>query len=228
MYLLMALIGLVFFVLIDAGLYYYFVNTSLSASPILASHYGMMFFVVTLLMSIPNYISEFVNERNEKLVFKHLAFTDALTSLGNRARCEDVVKSLILNEVDFTFIIFDLNYLKRVNDSLGHKAGDALLCGFADALTACFPLSPAICRIGGDEFALILPYADKAKLKIDMDNYEKCIVKKSEEIGLSLSAAYGIARSDEMKNPCWEGVFRMADARMYEMKSEMHKKEFCK
>ena len=221
----MAVIGLALFIGVDYVVFYYNRSSALSASPIVSIPFGMMFFVVTMLLSGISYMFTSVNERNERLLLKQLAYNDVLTSLGNRAKCEEVVSSLIESKAEFTFVLFDLNNLKRINDTLGHKVGDALLSGFGEIISSAFPLSPAVCRIGGDEFGVILPFTDSDKLAIALKKYEVLNYEKSAEGDLNFSAAYGCATSAEVSGANWEDMYKLADSRMYEMKSEMHKAE---
>lgn len=225
LFFLMAVIGLTLFITVDYAVFYYNRTNSLSASPIVSIPFGMMFFVVTMLLSGVNYLFNAANERNERLLLRQLAYTDALTSLSNRAKCEEVVSSLIDSRSEFTFVLFDLNNLKRINDTMGHKVGDALLIGFGEIITASFPLSPAVCRIGGDEFGVILPFTDSEKLNSAMYKYESVSEEKSSSGELNFSAAYGFSTSTEVHGGSWEDMYKLADSRMYEMKSEMHKAE---
>ena len=89
------------------------------------------------------------------------AMTDALTGLRNRRafdllcereeqRCRDIGQRLAV-------LVIDLDGLKPVNDRLGHAAGDALLQRAGAALNAALPAQTHLCRIGGDEFAVLLP-----------------------------------------------------------------------
>src|SRR3546814_5356075 len=57
----------------------------------------------------------------------------------------------------FGLILVDIDDLKRTNDTLGHDAGDALLCGFAQRFASCAPADAMIGRLGGDEFGMIAP-----------------------------------------------------------------------
>jgi diguanylate cyclase (GGDEF)-like protein/PAS domain S-box-containing protein len=85
---------------------------------------------------------------------------DVLTQLPNRAflqqRLDQQIKDAHLGRSNFGVLLLDLDNFKRVNDTLGHDAGDALLCCFADQLRAAARPDDFISRLGGDEFAVIL------------------------------------------------------------------------
>lgn len=89
---------------------------------------------------------------------RYLGTHDALTSLYNRAYFEETIHRLDANERSLvSVVIADLNGLKQVNDGFGHQAGDNLIRRAAEVLKAAFDDGQVVARIGGDEFAVILP-----------------------------------------------------------------------
>jgi PAS domain S-box-containing protein len=92
---------------------------------------------------------------------RHLAATDALTGLANYRRLSEILESEIKRSERtaraFAVLLFDLNGMKRVNDSHGHLAGNRALCRLADIFrTSCRSIDTAA-RYGGDEFAMFSP-----------------------------------------------------------------------
>lgn len=87
---------------------------------------------------------------------------DSLTGLANRTRFNDRLTQLLSNsarhEQSFALCYLDLDRFKPVNDTLGHSAGDALLRQVAQRLLAIIRRDDTVARIGGDEFALLMPY----------------------------------------------------------------------
>ncbi|MDX9873813.1 MAG: EAL domain-containing protein [Spongiibacteraceae bacterium] len=92
--------------------------------------------------------------------FRHRAFHDALTGLPNRALLAERLPSAIAranrNSCHFAVLLLDLDNFKNVNDSLGHDFGDELLKTVADRLTTALRGQDLICRMGGDEFLILL------------------------------------------------------------------------
>lgn len=88
--------------------------------------------------------------------------TDSLTGLGNRKRFEVAIERALhlhaISRTPLSLLMMDLDGLKKVNDTLGHSAGDAALTLFADCLSKVFLHDgDELCRIGGDEFVVLLP-----------------------------------------------------------------------
>jgi len=93
---------------------------------------------------------------------QYLGLNDSLTRLPNRILFSDRLDQLILisqrNSEAFTLLMMDLNFFKQVNDTLGHDAGDAVLCEVAQRLTSTVRKSDTVARLGGDEFACLLSH----------------------------------------------------------------------
>jgi diguanylate cyclase (GGDEF)-like protein/PAS domain S-box-containing protein len=85
---------------------------------------------------------------------------DSLTGLANRAlfqtQVEQVLARCEATDGEFALLLLDVDNFKRVNDTLGHDAGDKLLCTFAERLTAAARGDDVVARLGGDEFAVLL------------------------------------------------------------------------
>ncbi|SHF26101.1 PAS domain S-box-containing protein/diguanylate cyclase (GGDEF) domain-containing protein [Thermoanaerobacter uzonensis DSM 18761] len=152
---------------------------------------------------------------------EHLGTHDILTGLYNRNFFEEKMTFIEKNNVIPTgIIICDVDGLKLVNDTMGHKAGDMLLKTAADVLGKCFRGQDIIARIGGDEFAIILPNASIEVVEKAVDRIRKMVENskfafEKENIPLSMSIGYAVKNNSFKKI---EEVFKEADNNMYREK----------
>lgn len=220
------------FVVIQAILFnldYYLFNFS---TEIITTNLFMMLaasiLVVSLFLSYVIKIYELRNCEKEIAILKKYAFKDSLTNLDNRESGTRVLKNLVEYKIPYYLIIFDLNNLKKANDEYGHKRGDKLIKDFADCLNLAFPDNKCEnIRYGGDEFLVILrSYTDddvKKQLKSLKHYIDKANFKNRSVDDVTLSVAYGIASSTEIKENNYTPVLELADKRMYKNKLEMKK-----
>lgn len=184
---------------------------------------GAIIFVFGLLISYILYIIYNANLDSMQNKITSLAYTDPLTGLANRARCEQVMDLLTQEHASYTIISMDLNKLKQVNDTLGHHEGDRLLSGFATILSDSFMDANLVGRMGGDEFIVILTEdrALNATRRIHAF-YSLMNDWNHKEQMFQYSASYGYAYSYEVPSGSAQEVYMLADSRMYEMKKEHH------
>ncbi len=101
--------------------------------------------------------------REQELV--HRAAHDSLTGLVNRYGLHHQIEQALgssASDAPLAVLSLDLDHFKDVNDTLGHEAGDELLCAASRRLKSCAPAGAMVARPGGDEFVLLLPGADAA------------------------------------------------------------------
>ncbi len=140
---------------------------------------------------------------------------DVLTQLPNRAffqqTLDQKLKDAQFADARFGLLLLDLDDFKRVNDTLGHDAGDALLCCFADQLRAAARPDDFIARLGGDEFAVILNgVANRREVETAVDGIlsrlkEPCafgdrLLDCQASIGASLYPTHGANRAELLKH----------------------------
>ena len=185
---------------------------------------GALLFIVCLILNYFFHCIEYINESTMKAKLEGLAYTDTLTGISNRSKCE---LTLAEQEGNYTIVSIDLDYLKYTNDNYGHAAGDKLLKGFADILSNSFTDASLVGRMGGDEFIVILPYIDDERLERDFDCMKDLMKHKSEEDSpIKYSASYGYADNHDRNlgnDASAQKVYLLADARMYRMKNAHHK-----
>lgn len=89
------------------------------------------------------------------------AFVDVMTGLGNQRafqmECDRQLEFARRGRLPLTLVVLDLDDFKRINDSDGHGAGDELLTSFAKVIEGCIRRSDRAYRVGGDEFAILMP-----------------------------------------------------------------------
>jgi diguanylate cyclase (GGDEF)-like protein/PAS domain S-box-containing protein len=155
---------------------------------------------------------------------QHLADHDALTGLPNRRLLEDrLTQALALshrNRKASAVMFVDLDRFKTINDSLGHAVGDALLKQVAGRLVDQLREGDTICRIGGDEFVVVLP---EVKRSSDVAHVAQKVIEQLsqpvtvEERELVVTCSIGIAvYPDDGRDA--ESLIRNADAAMYHAK----------
>ena len=185
---------------------------------------GALVFIMSLLLDYFYHCIEYISESTVKAELEGLAYTDTLTNLSNRARCEQYLVDLT---GDFTIISLDLDYLKYTNDNFGHDQGDRLLSGFSEILTDCFTDASLLGRMGGDEFIVVLPFVAEERIVRDLNCLiDQLAYRNSQESKLRFSASWGYASSNDKElggNHSAQNVYLLADKRMYTMKNQHHK-----
>ena len=152
------------------------------------------------------------------------AATDPLTGLYNRRFFEDYFGKELNRSIRYShrlaLVVFDLHRFKEVNDRYGHPQGDVLLQMAADTLRKSMRTSDYAFRIGGDEFALLLPQSDPEQA-IAMSRRLRAAYETTIEplhLGVSLGLDYGLAvYPDDGEQQ--EVLIRVADERLYQLKN---------
>lgn len=149
-----------------------------------------------------NYEEEIIN----------LGYTDKLTGLKNRAYVEQKLEKLDNNENNYSIIMGDINGLKLMNDTFGHREGDNFICAIANILKRSCSKDDIVARWGGDEFVILA--IEKAEDYIDrVSENIKQECDKNTDFGLEVSIALGCANKKEMYDA--EDVMNLAEERMY-------------
>jgi len=183
--------------------------------------------LILMMMMLGSYIYELYVEylrQAEENTLKKLAFTDGLTGLLNRTYCKERMEELDNGEKDYHMISFDVDDLKKINDSRGHHEGDRLLRAFGDILTKCFSDVGDVIRPGGDEFLIISDDASDQELLSRLTWLPDLEKEAGRTLGFPVTAAYGLAGSTEVQDCSTEKVYNLADKRMYEMKISSKKR----
>jgi len=190
----------------------------LASSNTLSLTYGLVMSAgLLILISIVSYLS--MNRASEPY-FKKLAYTDFLTGYENRMAFEQRMRECgkIADSGEFvTLIIFDVNNLKVINDTQGHKAGDSYIQKTADIIASKIKKAGNLYRIGGDEFAAIIVGCNESvieSLMLELRNERSMAIK-----GQPFSCACGAATFNAASDKSLRDVFKRADDAMYKEKA---------
>lgn len=152
-----------------------------------------------------------------------LALTDELTGLYNRrgfeALAERQLKLARRNNRDLLLFFIDLDGLKKINDSFGHREGDLALKRTACILRSTFRDSDILSRLGGDEFGALAVETSahsEASIRARLQKYPAAVNSREQRYGISISI--GVARFDHRNPLAVRDLMTQADRAMYQEK----------
>ena len=157
-----------------------------------------------------------------------MAITDPLTGLHNRRYMESHLKTLVEEAVQrgkaLSLLITDIDYFKAVNDSYGHGAGDAVLIEFAARVRENIRGIDLACRLGGEEFVIVMPDTDLAKAYHVAERLRAGIARRPfaldlADASLEVTASVGVS-SLERSGDTPESLLRRADQALYRAKRD--------
>jgi two-component system, cell cycle response regulator len=165
--------------------------------------------------------------RNKVQQSIELALVDPLTGLNNRRFLENHLATMLdqaqRRRAPLSLMIFDIDHFKQVNDTHGHDAGDEVLKGFADRLRRVIRGGDLLCRLGGEEFVIVMPnssveiaskVAERTRSAIQQEPF--IIDKEGKTIPITVSV--GVAGRGPDNDP--DSLYRRADRALYRSKSE--------
>lgn len=153
---------------------------------------------------------------------ENLAEIDGMTLLYNKSKYLEIVSTGYSYEEKLAVIYWDINYLKRLNDTMGHEAGDKLILTVAESIRTVCNASHNAYRIGGDEFVMIMQGADEQQVVKKIREWEQVLnnLKGDFEYEISVSVGYAYGEGKDLS-----AIIREADRRMYENKRLIHKEQ---
>jgi len=156
---------------------------------------------------------------------KYYSMHDPLTGLYNRVYFEEEIRRLDTERhYPISVVVCDLDGLKLINDIMGHGQGDELLKAAAEIIRKPFRSSDVVARVGGDEFAVILPSTDESTVEEIAGRIQKAVEEYNRARGgLPLSLSVGFATGNQVSRGIME-IFKQADSSMYKHKFERGEK----
>ena len=185
-------------------------------------HVSLHAFPITLkegqlgIYTIYNDISQ---RKKEEEKIRYLSFHDQMTGLYNRRYFENEMERLSNSRMKpVSIIVADIDDLKVVNDNHGHKRGDEYIKSAAEIIESAVRKEDIAARIGGDEFAVILPYTEKKTAEKIIKRINNICENKKSDIDFGLDISVGCATCQNEEN--LDEIFVKADKVMYSRKKE--------
>ena len=137
---------------------------------------------------------------------------DFLTKLFNRQSYENYVRHLIEQKRPFGIMLIDLNDFKIINDTHGHQKGDNVLITFSKVLKRVFPVDAMVCRLGGDEFMVVIEVA-KPTIDWEISEIDRILKKHEDDFMPTVQFSYGyLPYSEDLS---FDELYTTVDQRMY-------------
>ncbi len=179
---------------------------------------------VELLQFVSTQIAAAIERKQAETQLQHMARHDALTDLPNRTlffdRLDMALKRARREGEQLAVLYLDLNDFKTVNDTLGHEAGDVLLCQVAHRLLQCIRESDTVGRLGGDEFTILLTnIKGQGDVEIVLEKIRATlsVLYTVQDHSVSISASIGSALYPE-QGTTRDQLIQYADMAMYARK----------
>lgn len=184
--------------------------------------------LATSILKIEEALSEYIEQ------IRDLAYRDFMTNCKNKSaylkKLSQIGERIKEDLADFTVYVFDVNGLKRINDTKGHEMGDELIKAAAGAIKTVFS-EDEIFRTGGDEFAVITE-GPRDKIKDNMASFAQAVDEFNKEnegriegksLDFTLAVSVGYASFENGVDKEYKSVYDRADQAMYEAKEAFYK-----
>ncbi len=169
-------------------------------------------------------LNEEISQAMRKMA--EMSAKDDLTGLYNRRYFNEAMGSEMARAARyrsvFSLCLMDIDHFKRVNDTHGHAAGDAVLSEIGRLLNAAIRKNDLVCRFGGEEFAAILPHTDLENARRQCERLRETIAVhpfRFQSIQIHVTISIGIASFDPAQEPGIERLIADADKALYRAKA---------
>ena len=148
-------------------------------------------------------------------------YTDSLCQIHNRKYMEDKGQEMIHQKKHVSFISFDLDHFKKINDQYGHIGGDFILTCVSSLVRNSIRKSDLFCRMGGEEFSLMMECDKETAFQLAEEIRGKIAseVFEFEEQPIRVSVSLGVAEIQE-GDKSWKDLYKRADKALYQSKKE--------
>lgn len=163
-------------------------------------------------------VTDITERRRQQEEMERFAYTDALTGLYNRRYCLKMMEQYKEQKIQYTVVYIDLDNLKYANDTFGHKEGDRYLLAVSGILKKTFRQGDVLCRIGGDEFVILLVQCSQVKAIGRLKEIDRELERQSKFRGYPMSISYGMIEVDKEVGYQPKAILDMADQEMYQRK----------
>ena len=163
-------------------------------------------------------LSDITEQESTKQELVSLSIKDKLTNIGNRKYYDDMLHEHISLAQryphSFSLVLLDIDFFKKINDSLGHDIGDKVLQEYTKFIGYHLREVDIFCRVGGEEFVLLLPHTTKDKAYI-LTQKLRMLVEEYKKI-TPITMSFGVVQYE--KGDDTETIFKRADMALYRAK----------
>lgn len=187
------------------NIYYFIVTVALISKA--KNHYSIVF-------------SDITKEEHYQKELLLLSTEDALTCIHNRRYFDQKINHEIAMAnrypTPFSLILFDIDFFKRVNDQYGHDVGDQILVEYTKLIASMLRQTDIFCRIGGEEFTIILPHTTSEDAKKIAQKL--CYEIEHAKIILPITMSFGVTQHKQDDTP--QSILKRADRALYSAKEK--------
>lgn len=173
-------------------------------------------------------LSDVTQEEIYKLELEKLTITDVLTNIGNRRyynmKIEENISLAKRYKFPLSVIMIDIDHFKKVNDQHGHSVGDDVLVEYSKLITTIIRDADIFCRLGGEEFIIIVPYADGNKAKKLAEKIRKRV--EEHKVILPITMSFGV--TEYVLGEDSDHLLSRADEALYTAKENGRNQVVCK
>ena len=179
-------------------------------------------FCIAVLFLVAQMRERFISQSAVADDMSKLAMMDSLTQVNNRRLLnqllQDEVKRARRHNLPLSVLLFDLDWFKKINDTLGHNSGDKVLQEVAQLLRQCIRTSDSFGRWGGDEFLCLAVNSDGDQALELAERLREAVLRHKFSTGSKVTASFGVTEFQKGDSP--EALIRRADLGLYKAKAD--------